>query len=102
MKRSALIRRTRLKPFSAKRRREIPARRACREQVYERDGGRCRVRGPNCQGEGMQVHEIRSRARGGSITAPENCICVCAACHRQIHDNPAWATARGLLKRGVE
>ena len=98
MKSGTLKRTGRLRPFSKKRAKLIPARRACREQVYERDGGRCRVRGPNCTGAGEQVHEILSRGRGGSIVDPDNCLLVCGNCGRDVHLFPAWAERKGFLR----
>jgi hypothetical protein len=98
IRRTALARGGKLRPFSAKRRKRIPARRACREAVYARAGGRCEVRGPTCSGAGEQVHERLTRARGGDATDPANCLLVCANCHRDIHLFVAWAEKRGFLK----
>jgi len=43
------------------------------------------------------VHEIKTRARGGSITDPDNCLALCRACHSFITDNPAWALEHGYV-----
>lgn len=43
------------------------------------------------------VHEIKSRARGGSITDPDNLACLCRACHDWITTHPADAQAAGWL-----
>lgn len=51
-----------------------------------------------CTGRATQVHEPLTRARGGSILDPANCLPVCAACHRWVHDHDAEATAVGLLE----
>ena len=51
-----------------------------------------RCRGP------LPPQEPLSRARGGSITDPDNIVMICAAHHSAIHDHPALATDRGLLR----
>jgi len=43
------------------------------------------------------VHEIKTRARGGSITDPMNCIALCRSCHRFITENPAFAETHGFI-----
>lgn len=43
------------------------------------------------------VHEPQMRSRGADITDPTQCVCLCRACHRWIHDHPAAATAEGWL-----
>jgi 5-methylcytosine-specific restriction endonuclease McrA len=57
---------------------------------------------PICQRCGTkpstEVHEIKSRARGGSITDPANCVALCGGCHQWITTHPAEATADGWLK----
>ena len=112
MKRSALTRKTPLrhggkrmkrsplKPISEKRRATLPARERCRQAVLERDGGRCRAKLPGCWKFATEVHEPLPRGRGGDETDPAACIALCPACHRQIHDNPAWATANGWTVSG--
>ena len=47
------------------------------------------------------VHEPLTRARGGSITDPDNMVLVCRPCHDWIHNNPALAKEVGLLKSAV-
>lgn len=44
-----------------------------------------------------EVHEIKSRGRGGSITDESNCLVVCRTCHSRITENPAEAEYLGLL-----
>lgn len=41
------------------------------------------------------VHEVKSRARGGSITDESNLVCLCRACHDLITRSPAEAERRG-------
>lgn len=43
------------------------------------------------------VHEVVTRARGGSILDADNCRAICRACHDWIHSHPADATTVGLL-----
>lgn len=45
-----------------------------------------------------QVHEILSRARGGSILDESNCAALCFKCHHWITTNPKEATEQGWLK----
>lgn len=48
------------------------------------------------------LHEIKTRARGGSISDPANTVPICRPCHRFITDNPAQGHAEGLLKHSWE
>ncbi len=41
------------------------------------------------------VHELKSRARGGSITEEANVVALCRGCHDFITQNPQWAEANG-------
>jgi hypothetical protein len=55
-------------------------------------------RRPQCQRDSVDVHEILTRARGGSILDESNLLCVCrTGAHRWIHDHPIAAQAIGLL-----
>ena len=58
--------------------------------------------GHRCQRGGVDIHEPLTRARGGSITDPENMVVVCRACHNWIHHNPALATTLRLLVHSYE
>ena len=44
------------------------------------------------------VHELKTRARGGSITDENNLRCVCRSCHIWITTNPKMAQETGWLK----
>lgn len=57
---------------------------------------RCKVR------RSQDVHEIKSRARGGSILDESNLACLCRACHSFITQNPKQAHAEGFLKNSWE
>lgn len=45
----------------------------------------------------VDVHEPRMRSRGADICDPEQCVCLCRACHTHIHTHPAEATVEGWL-----
>lgn len=89
-------------PMSARTKARIPERQRCREQVWERAGGRCEALAilPHvCQGPGpLQVHEPLTRARGGDPLDPDQCLLVCPWSHRWIHAHPAQSIPLGLLK----
>lgn len=57
---------------------------------------RCGLRSPD------DVHEIKSRARGGSITDPANLVAVCRLCHNWITTHPREAKEQGWLKSSWE
>ena len=44
-----------------------------------------------------EVHEVLSRARGGSILDRANCRALCHDCHRWVTEHPADAVASGWL-----
>lgn len=48
--------------------------------------------------EATEVHELKSRARGGSITDPENCVALCHTCHRWVTEHPKEARETGWLR----
>lgn len=51
-----------------------------------------------CQAkQATEVHELKSRARGGSITDPDNCVPLCHECHRWVTENPKQAREDGWL-----
>lgn len=54
-----------------------------------------------CSRRAEHVHHVRLRSRGGSDD-PSNLLALCHACHRFIHDNPAWATAQGFMRHSWE
>ena len=45
-----------------------------------------------------EVHELLSRARGGSILDVDGCVALCHECHHWITTHPAEATATGWLR----
>lgn len=42
------------------------------------------------------VHEVVSRARGGSILDRSNLVCLCRSCHTWLTDHPAAAVGEGF------
>jgi hypothetical protein len=62
---------------------------------------RCEAR-IGCSGASADVHEIVSRARGGSLVDEANLACVCRDCHTYLTDNPLAAEALGLSKHSWE
>jgi hypothetical protein len=51
-----------------------------------------------CTLRSSEVHEVLSRARGGSILDESNCLCLCHTCHAWVTTHPRLATMAGLLK----
>ncbi len=49
-----------------------------------------------CTHRAVDVHELLSRARGGSITDPANCRTTCRPCHDYVTTHPADAQRLGL------
>lgn len=54
--------------------------------VYNRDGGRCALCNEN-RPEALQLHHIKTRHNKALINDPANCIMLCAAHHRTVHEN---------------
>ena len=50
------------------------------------------------QAAATDVHELKSRARGGSITDPDNLALLCRPCHSWVTTHPAEATEQGWLR----
>lgn len=87
-----LERRTRLRPRSAKRaaiyrEQRIPL---VRELLAARPVCERCHRAPS-----VDVHEIQSRARGGSILDVENLAALCRPCHAWVTEHPREAEAEG-------
>lgn len=97
MKRTPISRKTRLQPVSAKRRALGPERMATRNAVFERAAGICEARTERCTYFGCDVHEIKTRARGGSITDERNCLLLCRECHSKITVEISFATEHGFI-----
>ena len=48
------------------------------------------------------VHEIKTRGRGGSILDEDNVMKICRPCHNWVGDHPEDAQRLGLLKASYE
>lgn len=70
---------------------------AVAEAVLERADGACEgmVRGV-CVGTGGHLHHRMMRSQGGRHTV-ENLVLLCHACHKYVHDNPAFGYKSDLL-----
>ena len=49
-----------------------------------------------CSNHATDVHEIMTRARGGSILDEDNCLCLCRRCHSFITENPSFSQEHGF------
>lgn len=56
--------------------------RRLRQAVLERDGHRCRIRGPNCTRHANEVDHIVPILAGGAPLDPANCRASCRACNQ--------------------
>lgn len=54
------------------------------------------------QARSTDIHEVVSRARGGSILDPANLVALCRPCHSFITQNPLVAYAEGWSKHSWE
>lgn len=91
-----------IRPVSRARARENRQRRAMVGQLYRGERPLCAVwelmQPEWCGRWADDAHEPLSRARGGSITDPENHAPLCRPCHTLITDEePDWAYEAGLL-----
>jgi len=50
----------------------------------------------------QDIHELKSRARGGSITELDNLVALCRPCHSWVTQNPKEAREQGWLKQSWE
>jgi len=61
---------------------------------------------PFCQrckrANSQDIHELKSRARGGSITEIDNLVALCRPCHTWITEHPKEAAQQGWLKHSWE
>ena len=48
-----------------------------------------------CARPSTDCHELKSRARGGSILDPANIVTLCRTCHDRVTQNPREAEAEG-------
>lgn len=98
MKRGApLQRRTPLPKVSTRRARENRERRAMKERRWP-DGERPRCGRPGCPRLADDLHEILTRARGGSITDEANTLPLCRLDNDELTLEPPWGYELGLLR----
>jgi 5-methylcytosine-specific restriction endonuclease McrA len=93
------VKRTALKPKSAKRIAEDKAFGPIRKAVFERDQ-RCMapIDWGRCEGV-WDAHHVVSRARDRTLAHDmENLRTLCRSHHQYVHDNPTEATFAGLLR----
>lgn len=91
------MRRSRVNPISLKRLAELEGRKTTREIVLSRtDLCEAGIAGV-CSRIPSDVHEILTRARGGSITDPNNCLALCRPCHSYVTTHPLWASNTGFV-----
>lgn len=70
-----------------------------RKMLVEKTGGepvlcaRCNMRWA------VDGHELLRRSQGGSISDPDNVVCVCRECHGWFGSNPVEAAAEGWVIR---
>jgi hypothetical protein len=93
-RRRPLLRKTRLRPISAKRRR-VGAIYTKIRQEYLTENPICQV--CHCSSS-SQIHHMAGRV-GSKLNDVKDFLAVCFNCHRRIHDNPAWAVANKFLVR---
>lgn len=48
------------------------------------------------------IHEVVSRARGGSLVLKSNLRALCRPCHTEVTDNPAQAALEGWSRHSWE
>lgn len=93
------MRRVRINPVSEKRRAKQRERQKVIARMQRFGRPACQVRWEGiCTGLADDAHELRSRARGGSITDPENIVPVCRPCHDHLTTHPKEATERGWMR----
>lgn len=119
---------SRIRKVSAKRRRQLPARKECKRIVFERCKGLCEMGpmrnvfieitsengcwivreggtllnaaniAPQCTGLCEDPHEILSQGQGGDPNDPANVLGGCRNCHNFAHRFPNIAAHLGLKK----
>jgi hypothetical protein len=94
---SSLPRSVRLRHQSAKAAARQRVRRSVLQEMFpEHEWHECAF--PGCHAEATDPHEPLTRARGGSITDPENIIGLCRRHHDDCHANPSAAAKLGLIR----
>lgn len=102
MRRSEIKRKTPMRRRSKKTQRVYEEERIPLVQELLSKHPSCSARLKGCTRRATQVHEVKSRGRGGSIVNPENCVTLCDSCHRYITAHPKWAKEQEWLKSAWE
>jgi hypothetical protein len=90
------VKRSRLNPVSKKRQTLNVARRLFVRRILE-DRPQCEAQIPRiCSHWSTDVHEIMTRARGGSIIDDFNVLALCRRCHTFITENPSFSQEHGF------
>lgn len=67
-------------------------------QLVGKDQDRVLAALRGCTWQASEVHELLSRARGGSITEDANCCALCHTCHAWVTTEPRLATMAALQR----
>lgn len=89
------MKRASLRQVSAKRRALLRERKKLTDAMQSEGRPSC----VNCGAPAEDLHELLSRARGGSISDPTNCVPICRPCHTYATEHPIEAEKLGLSKR---
>lgn len=95
-----LVTRTPLRAVSLRRQRENRERRQVIAAAHTDGPVICVV--PWCDRIGDSPHEPLTRARGGSITDPDNIVLICWPHNQELTLEPEWGYQLGLLKHSWE
>lgn len=96
------MKRTPLKRKSTKETARLRRYEKARAIVYERSGGSCEARTPDCRGVLDQVHHRKGRD-GDLVDDVDLLLGVCWSCHNHIHNNPTTSYLNGwMVKRNGE
>ena len=102
MKRSPMKRSGRLRPRSKKTERKYVERRKIVSKLLSTrtkcEAGIIDV----CVGKAVDVHEVKTRGRGGSILDEENLRCLCRPCHQYVTEHTKEAHELGLVVHAWE
>ena len=91
------MKRSPLNPVSKKRQKLNVARRIFVKRILE-ERSNCEAQIPGvCSNWATDVHEIMTRARGGSLLDEFNVLALCRRCHSFITENPAFAQEHGFI-----
>jgi hypothetical protein len=92
--RSPLQRKSRLRAKSKKRAADHKGRIATLRAEQAEDSP-CVARLEGCTRRATDAHEVKTRARGGSISDRLGQVLLCRHCHSAITGNPAWSDRHG-------